>query len=262
MSSRSKLFLAFTYLAVVLFLAFSPVSAVFANMGPPYSFIPYDPIEYGAGGVTLKKNDEIKVVKENLDIVYDNTGVAVTAKYWMLNLTDKSVSTESLFLRPFSQSEINVEENIEIDSAPVDYTCRAYVSDEELLWFVSVSDKCIYTMRFDICFEPNAQREVTVYYKIAPAENSIDFTYFFSPANYWAGFEDLTVTVWNRYEDKYGYGYGIINIYNFNFKQHGWGWLYEYHSDVLPEEDLHIFFGFGYAQHNSYGSHYKGGCRR
>ena len=79
--------------ALILVFAFSIPQVAYANMAAPKK------ADIGSS-ITFENNDAVSVLSEVLDITVDSSEADIVATYKMKNTTDKSISTQSMFLSP------------------------------------------------------------------------------------------------------------------------------------------------------------------
>ena len=210
------------------------------------------PIQNSQGtGIVFELNDEIAVKSEVLDIEIIDEMAKITAIYNMINLTDKEISVESMFIAPYFAEE-SYGFVVEIDDEKVDYESKIFGEysefeiDENNWQYViensdigSKYDNGIQTVKYNMNFEPNDEIEVMVSYDYimsqdtASSDNMYKLLYYLTPANYWSDFTDLTI---NLTVDS---DMPKIESSSVEFEKVGKN-EYQYKADALPNDELEI----------------------
>lgn len=240
-----------TYLALLAALAFIlcvPTNAR-ANMAAPA-----DP-DIGSS-ITFEKNDAISVLSEVLDIAVHGAQADITATYQMENTTDTEVSTRTMFLAP------NIEDSgvrVVVNGADTAFTAESYklsydteIATEE--WCFAILSEArsdagdadddaqtVDTVTFNLNFAPREAYHVIVSYTYRLGgypeytfnAKRGEIAYYLAPAAMWKDFSNLTI---NLYLDE---DMPVISESNLAFEKVGER-TYQYTSDTLPEENLHI----------------------
>lgn len=200
---------------------FGCFSVVYANMAAP------QPNRLGTG-IVFEKYDNISVISENLDISIKEDGNAeIMAEYKMKNLTNEKLSVRTMFIAPYSKkysSYIVSVNNKEIETIESVYTIEdtTKITSENVWQDVIENGKKIQedgsgeydyycknnvvTIEYILEFEGNETIDVGVYYSQPLAGRPVvssfynyeaygEIEYFLTPAKYWNGFEDLTITI-------------------------------------------------------------------
>lgn len=232
--------------AFVLVFALSIPQVAYANMAAPEN-------EDIGSSITFEKNDTISVLSEVLDITVDGSKANIIATYKMKNTTNKSISTQSMFLSP------NIENSgvkLIVNDKDTSFTVESYVLnyDTEIKtddWQYAVltddeiashnEEQTVDTITFEMDFAPNEEYDVVVSYTYRlGGYPDYDFNakvgrikYYLAPAQMWKDFENLTI---NLYLDE---DMPVISSSNLDFKKIDTR-TYQYVSDTLPEENLEI----------------------
>ena len=231
--------------AFVLVFALSIPQVAYANMGAPEN------ADIGSS-ITFEKNDTISVLSEVLDITVDGSKADIVATYKMKNTTDKSISTQTMFLSPnIEDSGVKVITNAKDTS----FTVKSYVLnyDTEIKtddWQYAVltdeiasrnEEQTVDTITFEMNFAPNEAYDVIVSYSYRlGGYPDYDFNvkrgeieYYLAPAAMWKDFGGITI---NLHLDE---NMPVISSSNLEFEKIDTR-TYQYVSDTLPEENLEI----------------------
>ena len=232
------LFIIFNFIILV-----SPI-IVSANMAAP------KPDDVGTT-IVFEKNDSISVTKEVLDIHVNDLTANINAVYYMKNIKNEDVKTESMFISPnIENSKVVVEANnkalnYNIDSYYIDYDPNIVIED----WRYVVLEKDgnpdydlgIQTISFSLEFAPLEEVVIRVNYdyRLGGRPDRIDqykyakINYYLLPASMWNGFNDLTI---NLYLDD---SLPVLEESSLNFT-HIKDNKYEYKSNQLPKTNLEL----------------------
>ena len=229
-------------LSLLMFLLPQPV---YANMAAP------EKAEIGSA-ITFEQNDSLSVLSEVLDITVHGANADISAAYRMKNTTSEAVSTAAMFLSP------NIETGgtqVTVNGQAIPFTTESYalrydtqIKTEDWQYAVLTSEKTagpdeqtVDAVRFEMDFGPNEEYEVVVSYTYRMGGYpELDFNakngridYYLAPAAMWKEFGGLTINL-NLDEDM-----PVISKSNLEFKKVG-PRAYQYVSDTLPAENLHI----------------------
>ena len=201
--------------------------------------------------IVFEKNDSINVTKEILDIRVNELTANISAVYYMKNIKNEDVKTESMFISPnIENSKVIVEAN----NKPLDYNVDPYyiIYDPKIVtedWKYVVLEKDgdpnydlgIQTISFSLEFAPLEEVIVRVNYdyRLGGRPERIDdskyaeIKYYLLPAGMWNGFTDLTI---NLYLDD---SLPLLEESSLNFT-HVKDNQYEYKSNQLPKTNLEL----------------------
>lgn len=231
--------------AFILLFAMSLPQVSYANMAAPKE------ADIGSS-ISFEKNDAISVLSEILDITVIGPEADIVATYKMKNMTEKSVSTSTMFLSPnIKNSDVKVivngkEPSFTVETYALNYRTEiktndwqyVVLTDEEI---ASYNEQTVDTITFEMDFSPHEEYDVTVFYRYRlggyPGYNFNakrgEILYYLAPAAMWKNFLNLTV---NLFLDK---DMPVIKSSNLEFKKMGTR-TYQYISDQLPKENLEI----------------------
>lgn len=223
---------------------FSP-HVVYANMAAPS-------LSDVGSAITFEKNEEIAVLSEILNITVSGAKAHIVATYRMMNTTNKSVSTQSMFLSPDIESS---DVSVVINNESVDYIAESYAlkystgikaDDWRYTVLIDESDTShdeenVDTIAFQMSFAPKEEYDVVVSYNYRlggyPNYNwdakDGRIHYYLTPAALWKDFSSLTI---NLYLDQ---DMPILKSSNLEFKKTDTR-TYQYISDTLPDANLQI----------------------
>ena len=203
--------------------------------------------------ITFENSDAVSVLSEVLDITVKGSEADIVAAYKMKNTTDKSISTQSMFLSPnIENSGVKVVVNGKDASFTVDTYALNYdteIKTDDWQYVVLTNDKIasvndeptVDTITFEMAFAPNEEYDVIVSYRYRlGGYPNYDFNvkcgvieYYLAPAAMWKDFSNLTI---NLYLDK---DMPVVTSSNLKFEKLGTR-NYQYVSDKLPKENLEI----------------------
>lgn len=224
---------------------FSP-QVVYANMAAPS-------LSDVGSAITFEKNEEIAVLSEILNITVSGAKAHIVATYKMMNTTNESISTQSMFLSPnIESSDVSVVVNNKsvdyiADSYALNYSTGVIADDWQYTVLVDESitsqndEVTVDTIAFQMNFAPKEEYDVVVSYNYRlggyPNYNfdakEGDIYYYLAPAAMWNDFSSLTI---NLYLDK---DMPIIKSSNLEFIKTDTR-TYQYISDTLPDGNLKI----------------------
>ena len=206
-------------------------------------------------GIVFEPTEEIAVKSEVLDIVMSEETAKITATYKMVNLTDKVIDIESMFVTPqFDKESENF--TVKIDGTVVDYESKMFSmkwdteidkQDWEYI-IVNGDDKYrdwyggVQTVKYNMHFDANAEIEVMVSYdyRLGGYPTSQNYTgtflYYLTPAKYWSDFTDLTINL------TLSESHPKIDRSSVKFEKID-KLIYQYKADELPSEELEIRVG-------------------
>ena len=214
----------------------------YANMAAP------EKADIGSS-ITFSQNEEIAVRSEVLDIVVDGAYADITATYCLQNVTQKAVSTETMFLSPnMQQSDLQVmvdgkEAKVTVNSFALQYDTQIETED----WRYAVltdgdpGQQRVDSVTFTMDFAPKEAYDVVISYRYRlGGYPEYDFNvkqgiieYYLTPAAMWKDFEGLTINLLLDEEMP------VISESNLEFTKIDTR-KYQYRSDTLPGENLRI----------------------
>ncbi|MEG1366940.1 MAG: hypothetical protein RSC96_06950 [Oscillospiraceae bacterium] len=233
-------------LALGFALALPMPQVAYANMAAPKD------ADIGSS-ITFEQNDTISVLSEILDITVDGQKADIVATYKMKNITNESVSTQTMFLSPnIKSSGVAVlaggkDVPFTVKSYGLNYTTQIKTD----AWQYAVltdkttasrdEERTVDAISFNMDFKPNEEYDVVVSYSYSlGGYPSYDFDakmgrieYYLAPAAMWNDFGGITINL------KLGKDMPVISSSNLEFKKIGTR-TYQYVSDTLPKENLEI----------------------
>lgn len=258
-----KIFILAAIVVVLVACVLGCFSITFANMFAP------EPNRQSTG-IMFKEFNDVSVLSEHLtiNINYNGTIANIAAKYKMKNLTDKSLSVETMFISPqakkYSQHKVfvngkGVESQEEIYKMPVNSKDLAKNDWETILEKGEKIDKnlsegeydfyCengLVAVKYNLPFEPKQTIDVGVYYSqplggypkahkfyVHKPYGTLD--YYLTPAKYWNGFQDLTIDVFTNEP------MAKIKSSSIEFEKVS-DLHYQFKSNKLPNQELNIEF--------------------
>lgn len=236
-------------LALVVAFTVAVPQLVYANMAAP------ERADIGSS-ITFEHNDAIAVISEVLDITVDGAQADIVAAYTMKNTSDKSISTQSMFLSPNLQSSgvtvtVNGKEAVfTVKSYALNYDTTVKKDDWQYVVLTDhqtasrSEEQTVDAITFDMNFAPNEQYEVLVSYRYRlGGYPDYDFNvkrgeieYYLAPAAMWKSFGGITI---NLNLDK---AMPVLSDSNLEFQKVG-SRTYQYVSTALPQENLKISIG-------------------
>lgn len=210
-------------------------------------------------GIVFEQYEDVGVVSQVLDIVFDNRNVTVTATYNMVNNTSSELDVFTMFILPAEHVGSSFSASIYQDNKQLDFsTSNYYVVDYDTTvtlddWQYIVengnvdpegySDYSLQvcTVSYNMHFDASANSTVVVEYStqlggLISYGTTVEFLYYLTPAQYWSDYSNLTINL--TLDDNHP----RITYSSINFDKTG-DYTYVYTCDTLPEQELSITAG-------------------